>query len=174
MEVRFVASLAAAAVLALVLATPVVADAGSFRATFSGTFTIAFAACSNGDDHLHFSGPGIATQGGSSTISGDSCLRLEPLRPGCSIIEMDATTITAADGSTIQFVNAGEDCLDPTTGVIHGTATYSIVGGSGRFEGAGGSGDITVTAPVTAVTPTGASGTFNPLSFSGSITSPQE
>ena len=174
MPVRLAVSMASAAVLAIVAVTPAAAAPESFRATFSGTFTIGFAGCSNGDDHLLFHGPGIATRGGSSWISGESCLRHNPLRPGCSTIETDATTITAADGSAIQFVNAGEDCLDPTTGVINGIATYSIVGGTGRLLGAEGNGNITVTAPVTQITATGALGTFNPLSFSGSITSPQQ
>ncbi len=145
------------------------ADATPFQASFQGSFTITFAGCANGDDHLQFAGPGTATQAGSSVIAGSSCLRHDPLRPGCSIIDTDNTVLTAADGSTIRFVNSGEDCLDPLTGRITGTASYLIVGGTGRFSGATGQGSVTVTAQVQQLMPTGAAGTFNPLSFSGSI-----
>jgi len=166
---RLALSVSAATVLMLATAGSAAADANPFQASFQGAFAITFAGCANGDDHLQFAGPGMATQAGSSVITGSSCLRHDPLRLGCSIIETDNTVLTAADGSTIHFANSGEDCLDPLTGQITGTASYLIVGGTDRFSGATGHGSVTVTALVKQLTLTGASGTFNPLSFSGSI-----
>jgi hypothetical protein len=168
---RFAAALtvALAAILA-VTARPAAADTVPFRASFSGSFTVVDRVCSNGDDHLHFTGAGIATHGGTATIAGDSCLHPDPAQPACLIIDTDATTITAADASTIRFASSGEDCLNRATGQITGSGTYSITGGTGRFDGAGGAGEVSLAAQLMQVTGSEGSGTFSQLSFAGTIT----
>jgi hypothetical protein len=168
---RFAAALtvALAAILA-VTARPAAADTDPFRASFSGSFTVVDRVCANGDDHLHFTGAGIATHGGAATVVGDSCLHPDPANPACLIIDTDATTITAADGSTIRLASSGEDCLNRATGQITGSGTYSITGGTGRFDGAAGAGEVGLVAQLMQVTGSEGSGTFSPLSFAGTIT----
>lgn len=168
---RFAVALtvALAAILA-VTARPAAAATVPFRASFSGSFTVVDRVCPNGDDHLHFTGEGIATQGGAATIAGDSCLHPDPANPACLIIDTDATTITAADGSTIRLASSGEDCLNRATGQITGSGTYSITGGTARFDGAAGAGEVSLAAQLMQVIGSEGSGTFGPLSFAGTIT----
>ncbi len=170
---RFAAALTVALAAILAVTTrPAAADTDPFRASFSGSFTVVDRVCANGDDHLHFTGAGIATHGGAATIAGDSCLHPDPANPACLIIDTDATTttITAADGSTIRLASSGEDCLNRATGQITGSGTYSITGGTRRFDGAAGAGEVSLAAQLMQVTGSEGSGTFSPLSFAGTIT----
>jgi hypothetical protein len=58
--------------------------------------------------------------------------------------------------------------VSPT--MIQGDKTeYVIVGGAGEFSRAGGSGKVDVSAQITASGPTGASGTFGPHTFKGTV-----
>jgi hypothetical protein len=176
-RVRSLASFAAALTVALAAilaatARPAAAVTVPFRASFSGSFVVVDRVCPNGDDHLHFTGAGIATHGGASTVAGDTCLHPNPANPACLIIDTDATTITAADRSTIRLASSGEDCLNHATGQITGSGTYSITGGTGRFDGAAGSGEVSLAAQLMQVMGSEASGTFGPLSFTGTITAP--
>jgi hypothetical protein len=98
------------AIAGLPLMTPAPAAADTtapFDGTYSGNFTITFGGCSDGDNHLQFNGTGRAIRVGQSTVSGDSCLRQNPARPNCAIVEEDNTTITNADGGIIRFRNQG-------------------------------------------------------------------
>jgi hypothetical protein len=135
-----------------------------FDATYQGTFTIA-------GPLLTFNGEGPATHLGSSTVVGITLLVPDVVNPLCFNIVQDAVTLTAANGDELHLVNEGQDCLDPVTGKITGTATTTVVGGTGRFEGATGSGTATVEAQVLTPTPDGFTGTFV-LRFEGEISAP--
>jgi hypothetical protein len=175
-RMRLLSAIAATLVavgMVLVVTLPVEAGSAPFRASFDGSFTIAFGGCANGDDHLLYRGHGPASHAGKSVIAGDSCLAPDLVRPGCSNIEQDATVLTAANGDVIRLVNRGEDCMTIShTGavVIQGTATYTIVGGTGRFSGVAGDGAVHNTAEVTSIDAAGVAGTFGPLVFAGSLT----
>ena len=142
-----------------------------FEATFQGTFHITFGGCPNGDNLLQFTGPGLVMHAGLSSIDGTSCLRPEPANPLCSNIVSDTVTVRAANGDTFAFNNQAEDCLSftPEGVFIHGSGTYQIRPGTGRFDQASGSGSVHTTAHVLEITATGASGTFDPLVFGGTI-----
>jgi hypothetical protein len=151
-RVRSLASFAAALTVALAAtARPAAAVTVPSRASFSGSFVVVDRVCPNGDDHLHFTGAGIATHGGASTVAGDTCLHPKPANPARLIIDTDATTFTVADRSAIRLVGSGEDCLNHATGQITGSGTCSITGGTGRFDGAGGSGEVSLAAQLVQV-----------------------
>ena len=135
-----------------------------FEATYQGTFTIA-------EPLLTFNGEGTATHLGSSTVTGTSLLVPDAVNPLCFNIVQDTVTLRAANGDELHLVNEGQDCLDPVTGTITGTATTTVVGGTGRFGGATGSGTARVEAQVLGSTPDGVMGTFV-LRFEGEITAP--
>lgn len=145
-----------------------------FRASYRGTFTLTFGpgpgAASNA-----FTGTGQAAHLGRGGLDGLTAL-IAASTPGCFTISQDRVTLIAANGDAVVLRNAGTDCLDttsvPGTTIIRGTGTYAIVGGSGRFANAIGSGDFTVTARVTSQTPGGVAGTFDALTFDGTISSP--
>jgi hypothetical protein len=151
----------------LLLVQPVrasIMDQVPFQGAYQGTFTIA-------GPLLTFSGEGTATHLGSSTILGETALAPDPTNPFCLNIVEDEVTLTAADGDELHLVNAGQDCLDPATGRITGTAATTVVGGTGRFLNATGSGTIRVDAQVLGATPEGVTGTFV-LRFEGEISAP--
>jgi hypothetical protein len=169
---KLVRALSAAVALVALQAMPAMASPQvPFQATFHGTFTIVFGVCPGGDNQLSFSGQGIAYQGGLSSISGVSCLHPEATNSFCSTIVDTTVTVAAADGSTFGFNNQAEDCLrfTPAGIFIDGAGTYRILPGTGRFDQASGSGSVHTTAHVLVMTATGASGTFDPLVFSGTI-----
>jgi hypothetical protein len=153
-------------------AAPVLAsEQVPFDASFHGTFHIQFGGCGSGDNLLSFAGRGLGQQIGLGSIVGVSCMRPEPANPLCSTIVDTKVTVTAANGDTFGFSNQAEDCrsFTPAGVFIHGVGTYQILPGTGRFAQASGSGSIHITAQVLAVTPAEASGTFDPLVFSGTI-----
>jgi hypothetical protein len=140
-----------------------------FRASYSGTFHVAFGAGTAGSDRLNFSGVGLATHQGVSTIVGRSDM-VATSNPSCTSIENDSVTLTAANGDAIFIVNTGLDCLDTSGGspVLHGSGHTEIVGGTGRFAQAHGSGSWSVTAPIRELQATFANGTFV-LSFDATL-----
>jgi len=73
-----------------------------------------------------------------------------------------------ANQGVIHFVNAGEDCISPT-GSVAGTAQYTISGGTGSFEDATGRGNVTVAAQITSIGAGGIDGTFQQLTFDGTL-----
>ncbi len=157
-------------VMALQAAPAVASEQLPFEASFHGTFQITFRGCANADNLLSFAGPGLAIQTGLSSITGVSCLHPEATNPLCSTISDTTVTVTAANGDTFGFKNQAEDCVSftPTGILINGAGTYQILPGTGRFVQASGSGTVHTTAQGV-LTSTGASGTFDPLVFSGTI-----
>ena len=97
-----------------------------FEATYQGAFTLA-------GPLLTFNGAGPATHLGNSTVTGTSLLVPDLVDPLCFNIVEDAVTLKAANGDELRLVNEGQDCLDPVTGMITGTAATTVVGGTGGF-----------------------------------------
>lgn len=162
------AAIALAAALAVLLAPGAVAADGAtrFQASYDGTFEVAGAV-------LTFEGTGRATGLGRSTVEGASVLLPTlptadcPLPKVALALVLDEVTLTAASGDRLRFRNAGTDCLDPATGEIVADATYTVLGGTGRFEGATGRGTVTVVAQCASQLCTG--GTFRDLTFDGTL-----
>jgi hypothetical protein len=144
------------------------ADTGTttpLKASFTGTFTLGLEATG---PTLRFSGLGTGTKTGLTTITGVATLG-ETDATGCTPLLQDAVTLTAADGSQLFLTNDAIDCVSGNA--ISGTGTYSVTGGTGRFEDASGSGSVSTAALITGGLPDGtAIGTFDPLSFDGVIT----
>lgn len=143
-----------------------------FRASFHGTFTLTFFTGPGATHELRFTGTGRGRHLGAATVDGYS--RLQPLasEPACSEIVHDEVKLTAANGDEATVVNEAVDCLEVTPDgriLIHGRGTYQITGGTGRFDGSTGSGSVSTEATVTGAVLGGVTGTFDPLTFSGSI-----
>jgi hypothetical protein len=175
LRVLSVAAMAAVFAIAT-LATPIsAADSIPFKASFQGTFTITFGPETN---ELQFQGIGHATHLGKSSVQGHALLRPESPGAPCSDIVSgtDQTIITGANGDQVRISNEARDCLEMTPDgriLIHGRGTYTITGGTGRDEGATGKGTVSTEAVVTGGVPNhSATGTFNPLSFQGTISRP--
>lgn len=147
--VRSLLSVTAIAMLTLVAPSVRAESDRPFKGIFEGAFAINPATL-----QLHFAGDGPASHLGESAIVGDS--QLVPSGPGCFQIVTDTVTLTAANGDQLVLTNSGEDCFDET-GHIIGVATFTVTGGTGRFDGASGTGTTEVVA-----TPneTGLAGTF--------------
>ncbi len=143
-----------------------------FHARYHGTFTETFGAGPGGTNVLVFGGTGIASLLGASTVSGQSLLQPEPANPLCANVIDNQVTLTAANGDEVLMQNTALDCFDPATRTISGTGTYTIIGGTGRFDGASGTGTVSVMAQVTSQVGNVASGTFDPLAWDGTISPP--
>ena len=143
-----------------------------FHARYHGTFTETFGAGPGGTNVLAFGGTGIASLLGASTAAGQSLLQPEPTNPLCATVVDNHVTLMAANGDEVFMQNTALDCFDPATRTISGTGTYTISGGTGRFDGASGTGTVSVRAQVTSQVSTVASGTFDPLAWEGTISLP--
>jgi hypothetical protein len=106
-----------------------------FRGYYSGTSAFTSATT------VTFSGAGISTYLGSSTNEGhvvvtgpdNSC-------PG-GLANVNNETLTAANGDLLMFISYDVACpMRP--GVFHGTGSWVVTGGTGRFSGATGQGTI--------------------------------
>ena len=169
--VKFLRSLSASVLLLLLPLRAQAQEQIPFESDYQGTFTLAFGAGPDGTDALSFSGSGIASGLGKSSVDGHTTTRPDEDDPLCSEIVTDQVILTAANGDELRLVNSGEDCLDfsvPGQVFIRGSGTFQVVGGTGRFAGATGSGTFKVVAEVTDLEATGASGTFD-LVFDGNI-----
>jgi hypothetical protein len=137
-----------------------------FKALYTGNFTMQFAPDGSGAV-LDFTGTGHATQLGHSDVTGHSVLVFN--QNGCLQPVADFVLTTGANGDTITLTNQGQDCLTSQTH-IHGSGTYTITGGTGRFLGASGTGTWVVDADITGGDPSIGffTGDFT-LSFSGDV-----
>lgn len=170
-------SLAVVAALALTSLAPAAEPARAsepvpFNASFRGTFTLTFFTGPDATHELRFTGTGRGLHLGVATVDGYSLLRPVASNPGCSEIVHDEVTLTAANGDEVAVVNEAVDCMEVTPDgrvLIHGRGTYQITGGTGRFDSSTGAGSVSTEAAVTGAVPGGVTGTFDPLTFSGSI-----
>ena len=78
-------------------------------------------------------GSGNATQLGLYTMSYQAQVNIPTLAGSTS------ATLVAADGSTVFAEGSGQGTLTATPGIVSIVETYTITGGTGRFEGASGS-----------------------------------
>src|SRR5215213_7974917 len=78
-------------------------------------------------------GSGNATQLGLYTISYQAQVNIPTLAGSTS------ATLVAADGSSLFATGSGQGTLTATPGIVSIVETYTITGGTGRFEGASGS-----------------------------------
>jgi hypothetical protein len=105
-----------------------------------------------------------------SAVGGHSTTRASATDPFAVDIVTDQVTLTAANGDELWLVNSGTDHLSfPAPGLvfISGSGTFTVVGGTGRFDGATGIGTFEVAA-VGEFVPGGVAGTFS-LRFEGRI-----
>lgn len=141
-RVLLVASLPA---LALVLALTVLilrpshASAATlvpFYATVSENFTAG--PCGPGRVCIHATGTGQATHLGAITEEASVVIDVNPAdqQNGCAP-ETRTTTLTAANGDTITMFGTG---VTRCPGSSEASDSYTITGGTGRFQGASGSG----------------------------------
>jgi hypothetical protein len=161
--------MAVAALLPLALMPAAFADSRTttpLRATFSGDFVVTFS--DTGPPVLRFSGHGTGTHLGRASVEGGAVFG-EEVSPGCFRLEDDEVILTAADGSELFLVNEAVDCVNPPH--VSATGTYTVVGGTGRFDGASGEGTVSTAALITGELPddSGFTGTFDPLRFDGLI-----
>jgi hypothetical protein len=139
------------AVLAIVCAAPVAS--ASTAVPFNGSSSGTFAASSpttvalTGTGHYEHLGNTIFT-GTSTSTGGAAC-------GGFAATEKD--TYTGANGDKVFLTVVDSLCPTSTPGVFHVSGTFTVTGGTGRFEHASGSGTISATATFQSAT----TGTFS-------------
>jgi hypothetical protein len=133
-----VGSLGAVLLLAAALAGPVAADD---RRPMHGNYTIGVVPVEQrcGPDALTigFEGVGIATHLGRMEGTGTNCTTFE-LTTNAVPIWDGVATFVAADGSSISTTYEGAQDA-PVDGRATATSTFTVVSGTGRFDGATGS-----------------------------------
>jgi len=77
-------------------------------------------------------GSGNATQLGLFTLNSQAQVNIPTLASSTS------ATLIAADGSTLMGAGTGQGTVTSTPGIVSIVETYTITGGTGRFEGASG------------------------------------
>jgi hypothetical protein len=121
-------SFLAASLVALVLTGP--ARAGQmvpFKGTSSGVVTATGFDPVTGTAYTHVAGEGVATHLGRFTVEADVAVDV------ATGIPTGAWTLTAANGDML-FMDMGGHGIDAT----HGFGAFTVVGGTGRFQGATG------------------------------------
>jgi len=83
--------------------------------------------------YVSATGSGNATQLGLFTMSSQAQVNIPTLAGSTS------ATLVAADGSSLSGEGTGQGTLTPTAGIVSIVETYTITGGTGRFEDASGS-----------------------------------
>jgi len=106
-----------------------------FSGTYSGTATF-------GPNGPTFNGAGIATQLGSGTSHGYSVITgIDNSRCLGGVANVNYETLTAANGDLLYI--ASDDVACPTgPNMYHGTGSWVVTGGTGRFSGATGQGSL--------------------------------
>ena len=113
----------------LVYATPsTMAKETPFKGQSGGVVTTTGFDPITGTVYTHAEGKGQATLLGAFTVAGDTTIHL-----ATGIVE-GTWTLTSANGDML-FLTMEGGGIDPT----HGSGVFTIVGGTGRFEGATGS-----------------------------------
>lgn len=101
-----------------------------FKASFSGTVTI------TGPTTAILDGAGKATHLGKTVYEGDVS-DITPNETG--ITDVLVETLTAANGDTLTILCI-QEAEEISPGVFEGTDQWTVIGGTGRFEGATGQG----------------------------------
>jgi hypothetical protein len=107
-----------------------------FVGTYSGT------AAFTSETTVSLSGNGVATLIGRSANEGRIVIT-GPATSTCpgGLANIHTDTLTAANGDSLTFVAHDVGCpIEP--GVFHGTGSWVITGGTGRFDGASGQGTV--------------------------------
>jgi hypothetical protein len=128
------------AVLAvLMLSAPAIAAAKQvpFKGRSSGVVTVVGFDPAAGISYTHVAGEGQATHLGHFTVSADVAVDVATGMPH------GTWTLTAANGDML-FLSMGGHGIDAT----HGFGAFTIVGGTGRFQGATGSYEQIITFAV--------------------------
>jgi hypothetical protein len=113
------------------------AAAASRPLPFVGTYSGAAAFTS--ETTVSFSGNGVATLIGRSANEGRIVITGPDRSCSGGLANIHTDTLTAANGDSLTFVAHNIAC--PTEpGVFHGTGSWVITGGTGRFDGASGQG----------------------------------
>ncbi len=127
--------LTALATTLLVSAVPVAArEQVPFKASYTGTIAFTAPGMANID------GSGRATHLGRSELAGPSAIVGRPPCGGATTESHFA--LTAANGDQVNVTLIDDDCPTDTPGVFTTTGTYTVTGGTGRFDGASGTGDV--------------------------------
>ena len=133
-----VGSLGVVLLLAAALAGPVAADE---RRPMRGSYTIGVSPveqrCGPNALTIGFEGVGIATHLGRMEGTGSNCTTFDLTTSAVSIWDGLATFV-AADGSSISMIYEGAQGA-PVDGRATAVSTFTVVSGTGRFEGATGS-----------------------------------
>lgn len=135
---RTVGSLGAVLLLAAALAGPVAADE---RRPMHGNYTVGVGPveqrCGPNALTIGFEGVGIATHLGRMEGTGSNCTSFD-LTTNAVPIWDGVATFVAADGSSISTTYEGAQDA-PVDGRATTATTFTVVSGTGRFEGATGS-----------------------------------
>jgi hypothetical protein len=139
------------------------ADQVPFHGTFITVATVS--QCPPATMCVELSGPGEATHLGRAEILKHSAsTRTSELCPGGAVNTYTADlTLFAANGDTITMSGNGTVCQGPNH--VEASGTYSVTGGTGRFDGAGGTiterfervGDLVYVTLTGAISSTGSS-----------------
>ena len=128
------------AVMLLVAVTAASASAGDQR-PMKGSYTIAVVPveqrCGPNALAIGFEGVGIATHLGRMEGTGSNCTSFNLTTDAVPIWDGLATFV-AADGSSITMTYEGAQDA-PVNGVASAANTFTVISGTGRFEGASGS-----------------------------------
>jgi hypothetical protein len=86
---------------------------------------------------LSFKGQGQAPSLGATSLARTAIVSATTSSDGCQPVS-SMGSLTAADGGKVNFTATGEYCASSDTA----TYTYTITGGSGKYQGASGTGTI--------------------------------
>lgn len=135
---RFVGSLGVVILLAAALTGPV---AAAERRPMHGGYTVDVVPveqrCGPNALTIGFEGVGIATHLGRLEGTGSNCTTFDLASDAVPIWDGRATFV-AADGSSIDMTYEGTQSA-PMDGSAVATSTFTVISGTGRFEGATGS-----------------------------------
>jgi hypothetical protein len=124
---RKIPNLLGAALVVVCMLTATAGERVPFKGQSSGVVTTVGFDPVKGIAYTHVSGTGQATHLGQFTVSGDVAVEV------ATGIPLGTWTLTAANGDML-FLKMGGHGIDAT----HGFGAFTVVGGSGRFQGAAG------------------------------------
>ncbi len=130
------------------LASPTRADSSTARngsVRFAAIYRekVAFIACPAGTPPttvcVHIYGVGLASHLGRS-VEVDNTSQIDFSTTPCATLTNPLTTLHAANGDVVDYTATGHVCSTGVQGQSTLSGTYTVTGGTGRFEGASGGG----------------------------------